>query len=155
MKKPGKIILAIVLALCLVFGAVLLIDYAVGEQKQKALTTGGSSCQLSVIRYSGLVDGKPAVLLSSPAAQGRKHGVIRIGLIEGQAGSYTIAWKYRYDVTGEEDAFSYSCLTELPNGEIGLLYEQNGSPQPLNMVTYRTYSMETLLGRQPQGPLRT
>lgn len=122
---------------------------------EEALTTGGSSCQLSVIRYSGLVDGKLAVLLSSPAAQGRKHGVIRIGLIEGQAGSYTIAWKYHYDVTGEEDAFSYSCLTELPNGEIGLLYEQNGSPQPLNMVTYRTYSMETLLGRQPQGPLRT
>ena len=44
MKKPGKIILAIVLALCLVFGAALLIDYAVGEQRQKALTTGGSSC---------------------------------------------------------------------------------------------------------------
>lgn len=119
-----------------------------GGRLEEALPTGGASCQLSAINYSGTVDGKPAVLLSAPMGQGRKHGVIHIVLIEKSGASYAISWKARFDVTGEEEAFSYSCLTELPNGEIGLLYERGGEPQPLNMVTYRSYSMAALLGRE-------
>lgn len=93
-------------------------------------TTYGT--QLSVINYSGTVDGKPAILLSSPnATNGRKNGKIWVGLIQetGQTGvdKYSIEWKYCYSVDGPQMGYSYSCLTELPSGEIGLLYEKYDS----------------------------
>lgn len=118
------------------------------------ISTTSYGTQLSVINYSGLIDGEPAILLSSPnATNGRKNGKIWIGLIEetGEAGvqKYTIDWKYCYSVDAAQIGYSYSCLTELPNGGIGLLYEKydSWSRNELhlkNILKYETFTIDEL-----------
>lgn len=84
-------------------------------------------CQLSVMNYSGLIDGKPAVIFSNPDATNRSNGTVKIGLIEenGQYENgrtrYDFNWKYKQ--TAKDGSFAYSCLTEMPNGNVGLYYE--------------------------------
>lgn len=116
-------------------------------------TTYGT--QLSVINYSQLIDGKPAIILSAPnATNGRKNGKIWVGLINdtGNTGTdkYSIDWKYSYSVDGPLMGYSYSCLTELPNGEIGLLYEKydSWSRDELhlkNILKYETFTINELI----------
>ncbi|MGL5380934.1 sialidase domain-containing protein [Clostridium sp.] len=84
-------------------------------------------CQMSVINYSQDIDGKPALIFSNPNASNRTNGTVRIGLIEedGQYENgrtkYNIDWKYSQVI--KEGYYSYSCLTEMPNGNIGVYYE--------------------------------
>ena len=87
--------------------------------------------QLSVINCSATVNGQPVILMSTPdSTSGRNTGVIRVGLIQdtGLPGAqrYTIDWAYTKRVDGDL-GFSYSCLAELPAGEIGLFYENYDS----------------------------
>ena len=96
------------------------------------IATTGYGTQLSVINYSQPVDGKPAILLSAPnATNGRKNGKIWIGLISetGNSGKdkYSVDWKYCYSVDTPQMGYSYSCLTELQDGDIVLLYEKYDS----------------------------
>lgn len=110
--------------------------------------------QLSVINYSKLVDGKPAILMSTPTSpSGRRGGTILVGLIEdtGAAGAnkYNISWAYRYAVDLPTYGFSYSCMTELPDGRVGILYEKydSWSRDELhlkNIMRYETYTIEEL-----------
>ena len=112
---------------------------------------GGSGCQLSAIRYGGCIDGKPAVLVSAPAGPGRKHGMVHIGLIdrkEGAAAPYTFAWNYHIAITGPEQSFAYSCLTQLPDDRIGILYEEIDQAQSVDTTRFEAISMETLLAEK-------
>ncbi|MPQ43486.1 sialidase domain-containing protein [Clostridium tarantellae] len=108
-------------------------------------------CQLSVINYSNKVDGKDAIIFANPDATSRSNGSIKVGLIS-ESGTYSngqpkysIEWKYNKVI--KEGYFAYSCLTELPNGNIGLFYE--GTPN-LNMsyiavdLEYMKYNFETM-----------
>lgn len=114
----------------------------------RLLLASGSGCQLSVINYDGYIDGKRAVILSAPVESSRRHGVIRIGLIdeEIQEGKEypEIDWKYQFDVTKPGVYFAYSCLTQLPNGDLGILYEQGNTKQFLDKIRYHTYSVSKL-----------
>ncbi len=123
------------------------------------LTQPGWGSQLSVIRYGGLVEGKPAIILSSPAGVGsyRKDGRIKIGLITdtGNTGveKYDIQWKYDYSVDATNVGYSYSCLTELPNQNIGVLYEKYDSYNPAelqtqNVMKYEELSFSDLMGEE-------
>ncbi|WP_288221522.1 sialidase domain-containing protein [uncultured Clostridium sp.] len=113
--------------------------------------------QLSVINYSGLIDGKEAIILSAPdSTSARGNGKIWIGLINDTGNSgvnkYTVEWKYCYSVDSANMGYSYSCLTELPNGDIGLLYEKydSWSRNELhlkNILKYETFSINEL--KQP------
>lgn len=113
--------------------------------------------QLSVINYSGLIDGKEAIILSAPdSSSARRNGKIWIGLINDTGASginkYSIEWKYCYSVDSSNMGYSYSCLTELPNGDIGLLYEKydSWSRNELhlkNILKYETFSINEL--KQP------
>lgn len=118
---------------------------------------GGSGCQISAINYSKTVDGKPALLVAAPGGSGRANGVIYVGLIEEHSGTtgmgkYTVDWKYKYAVNGvnaDEGVganYSYSCLTELEDGRIALLYEvdTNDNTIPGASIGYQTYRMEEL-----------
>lgn len=124
---------------------------------------GGNGCQISVINYSTLIDGKPALVLSSPYTPGggtpnRVDGAIRIGLIEEHdgvvgMGKYTVNWKYHYNVNGThgpegiQTSFAYSCLTELKNGDIAVLYEEDlGAPIIGETIPYKTYTLDRLMG---------
>lgn len=109
---------------------------------------GGSGCQLSAIRYEGRVDGKAAVIVSAPAGPGREHGVLHIGLLSENGGAgqpYAFDWKYHFDLTGPAAAFAYSCLTQLPDGKIGVLYEAIDQAQSVDSIRFQAFSMETLL----------
>ena len=108
--------------------------------------TSGSGCQVSAINYAGKIDGKDAVLLSAPAGESRTNGYIYVGLIQEDAGGrpYEIVWTYKMEVTGSDTYFAYSCLTQLADGRIGLLYEQANTPQTIDTTVFETYTMGEL-----------
>lgn len=97
---------------------------------------------ISAINYEGLIDGKKALILSAPEGSGRNNGIIRIGLINEPTeshGEYTIDWKYKYAVN--KGGFVYSSLTQLPNGKIALLWENDPNTKP---AIYTEYTLEEL-----------
>lgn len=123
------------------------------------MTQPGWGSQLSVIRYGGLIEGKPALILSTPAGVGsyRRDGRVKIGLITdtGKEGSekYTVDWKYDYSVDSRNAGFAYSCLTELPNHQIGLIYEKYDSYNPAELhsqdiMKYEELSLSNLMGKE-------
>lgn len=121
------------------------VNYGTFKEDPQLAYCGNS--MVSVINYSQMIDGRPALILSCPEhRENRKDGIIRIGLINENTDpsaeeKYTVEWKYRYEVNRDE--FIYSCLTELPNGDIGLLYETHvDNVAPLN---YAEYKLEDLL----------
>ena len=40
---------------------------------------------------------------------------------------YDIEWKYCYSVDDDKYGFSYSCLSEMPDGQVGIFYEKYDS----------------------------
>jgi iduronate 2-sulfatase len=77
-------------------------------------------CQGTILRYSDPLDGKRSrILFANPASQsGRQNGMIRLSYDEGKT------WPVGKVVC--PGSFAYSCLTVLPDGAIGLLYERDG-----------------------------
>ena len=126
-----------------------------GEREMlDGMTATSYGTQVSVINYSSLIDGKQAIILSAPnSTSGRRDGKIRIGLITdtGKSGydKYSIDWKYCYSVDTPQSGYSYSCLTELPNGNIGVLYEKYDSWSRTelhlkNILSYEEYEVSEL-----------
>jgi sialidase-1 len=125
------------------------------EQAVSGVSTTSYGTQLSVIRYSGTIDGKQAIIMSTPnSSSGRNTGVIKIGLITDTGVSgvnrYSVDWKYSYEIDGSV-GYSYSCLAELPNGQIGLLYEKYDSwartqLHMKNVLPFETYTIDQLTG---------
>lgn len=82
--------------------------------------------QLSVIKYSQLINGKSAVILSTPnSTKGRRHGQTWLGYIN--ENDNIIDWNNEYDIDYPRYGYSYSALTKLSNHKIGLLYEKYDS----------------------------
>ncbi len=119
------------------------------------VSTTSYGTQMSVLRYSGLVDGKPAIIMSTPnSTSGRNTGVLRVGLITDTGAEgvnrYTIDWAYTYTIDGSV-GYSYSCLAELPDGKIGLLYEKydswsRGQLHMKNVLPFEAYTISQLVG---------
>lgn len=82
-----------------------------------------TGCQISALKYSKLIDGKPAILLSCPTGGSRANGKVYVGLVGEDGG---IEWKYSHEVPGAKGRFAYSCLTERTDGSIDLLWEGEG-----------------------------
>ena len=123
------------------------------------MTQPGWGSQLSVICYGGLIEGKPALIMSTPAGVGnyRRDGRVKIGLITdtGKEGSekYKIDWTYDYSVDSKNAGFAYSCLSELPNHQIGLMYEKYDSYNPAELhsqdiMKYEELSLSELMGKE-------
>lgn len=123
------------------------------------MTQPGWGSQLSVIRYGGLIEGKPALIMSTPAGveNYRRDGRVKIGLITdtGKEGSekYKIDWTYDYSVDSKNAGFAYSCLSELPNHQIGLMYEKYDSYNPAELhsqdiMKYEELSLSELMGKE-------
>jgi Neuraminidase (sialidase) len=73
----------------------------------------------SFINTSRIIDGKRVVLGAYPSNfLDRADGVIRVGLVNEDN---EIQWISTYNVT--DGFYAYSCLTELSDGNIALLYE--------------------------------
>ncbi len=83
------------------------------------------NCMCSFINTSKVIDGKPVVLGSFASNNtARAAGVIKVGLVNSDN---SISWISTYTLTGPTEFFAYSCMTELSDGNFGILYEDEGS----------------------------
>ncbi|MBQ7294993.1 MAG: exo-alpha-sialidase [Clostridia bacterium] len=82
------------------------------------------NCMCSFINTSKTIGGKKVILgsfASNPAS--RADGVIKVGLVNANK---TIDWVSTYKLT-QGSFFAYSCMTELADGNFGILYEDEAS----------------------------
>ncbi len=81
------------------------------------------NCMVSFINYSKQINGKNVLIASYPSdPDERADGVVRVGLIEADN---SVNWISLYHVN--DGFFAYSCLTELDDGNIGYLYEDEAA----------------------------
>lgn len=115
------------------------VDYSNGTWGS-VVNTGqvtNSNCQISAITYSKTVDEKQVILVSCPTgpneagsdqsgASYRENGKIFVGLVNSDK---TITWQNNAKISVQSEnsteSFMYSCLTELSDGSIAILYEDN------------------------------
>ncbi len=112
----------------------------------------GKDVMISVINYKKKLP-NPArnnkmddvLLASMPGGEGRTNGVIRIGFIQKKEEGYVVDWQFCYPING--GFFAYSCLTELEDGRISLLYEGNNTNEEVSygVLTYCEYSIEEIM----------
>jgi len=91
-------------------------------------------CQGNIIRYTSMLDGadKDRILFSNPGNTGsRVDGTLRISYDEGQTWAYSKLYQ-----AGDSN---YSCITILPDGKIGVLYEVNHS-----LLRFKRFSLDDL-----------
>lgn len=88
-------------------------------------------CQLSVVRYPELVDGKEIVVLSNPGGSGRNNGTLRIGEI--QEDDSVIWTSTKMFCPGN---YAYSCLTVMADGSLALAYEHE------NTIKFTSFNLE-------------
>lgn len=110
-------------------------SYAAAKLRKTAVSTDGGvtwsaledaaaliepQCQGTILRYTDPLDGrKSRILFANPATQaGRTNGTIRLSYDEGK--TWPIA------KTFYRGGYAYSCLTALPGGTIGCLFERDG-----------------------------
>lgn len=84
-----------------------------------------ANTQISALAYSKKVEGKQVILVSCPTNSeatgnptGRSIGKIYAGLVKKDG---SMKWTSAYQVT--DGPYAYSCMAELKDGSIGLLYE--------------------------------
>ena len=93
------------------------------ERKDMGITYN-LRCQLTAITYPQKIDGKTAILFAAPSSTGsRSAGKIFVGLVQNDG---SLKWTYEYSINGSA-YYAYSCLTVLPDGTVGLLYENGGT----------------------------
>ena len=91
------------------------------------------SCMASILRYTDPADGaKSRILFSGPQSTKRDHGTVFLSYDEGKT------WPVRRELRAE--AFAYSCLTKLPDGTIGCLYEADG----MSKVVFARFTLDWL-----------
>ena len=107
------------------------------------------NCQLSAVMYPYLIDGKRAILVSSPSStEGRKTGAIFTLLLNDDN---TVSTEYaKKTITAEGATFAYSCLTVLKDGRVADLYETDACD-----FTYKVFDIETLTGMDVDVPTTT
>ncbi len=107
-----------------------------------------SNTQLSAIKYSKKMDSCEVILVSCAAGKGtegsdsckvedRTHGKVFVFFVNDKNKMYV---KKSHDITADDEFFAYSCLTELSDGSIGLLYEKEST-----VIDFIVLGMEALL----------
>lgn len=82
-----------------------------------------SGCNISAIMYSKEIDGKDAILVACPSkTSAREDGRIFVFLVD-ETNSMTLEYTFHVN----EGTYCYSCLTELNDGRVGLLWEYQGA----------------------------
>lgn len=102
---------------------------------------GTKNCMVSFIDAGCELDGKPVILGSmGGAVSSRADGVVRVGLL---GANNRIDWISTYHVN--DGFYAYSCLTRLPDGGFGLLYED--APARISYLTLDLRPDGTLTAR--------
>ncbi len=93
-------------------------------------------CQASILRYSGLrANERNIILFSNPASTKREKLTVRASFDDGKT------WPAANLLHGGPAA--YSCLTVLPGGTIGCLYER-GTDSPYETITFARFPLDWL-----------
>ena len=97
-------------------------------------------CQASFLRYSWPGEGgKNLLLFSNPASKrGRHHMTVRLSYDEGRT------WPVSRLV--HQGSSAYSCLTVLPDGRIGMLYERDAYKK----IAFTAFTLDWLRGGKDQ-----
>ncbi|VTR99890.1 sialidase family protein [Tuwongella immobilis] len=101
------------------------------------------SCMASILRLAPATpNALPELIYSGPQSTKRERGTVFLSRDDGQT------WPIRRVLV--PGAFAYSCLTQLPDGQIGCLYEADGTQR----VMWARFSREWLLANEPTPPSR-
>lgn len=105
-----------------------------------------SDCQLSALRYRGLIDGRQAIVVSTAVSytSDRMDGHLYAGLLNSDG---SIEWRHAYPIVPKGTAYGYSAITELPNGSIAALYENGTGAEQFVVVP-----MKKLLSTRMTSP---
>lgn len=79
-----------------------------------------STCNVTAIKYSKKIDGKEAILVGMPGGSGRANGKIFTFLVNEDK---SLTLKSTFSVPNSASCYAYSCMSELSDGTIGLLWE--------------------------------
>lgn len=101
-------------------------EYTMGSEVKESSVSVNSNCNLSVLSYSQKIDGKQLLFVSCPTS-GRAAGKIFAFLVDDTQENNPLILYHSFTVPGGESGFVYSCLTELEDGRIGMLWEPNHS----------------------------
>lgn len=82
-----------------------------------------STCNVTAISYSKKINGKQAILVGCPTGGARAKGKIFIFLVEPEDNTMTLFSEFA--VPDAEGGYVYSCLTEMEDGTVALLWEPN------------------------------
>jgi len=99
------------------------------------------TCQASLLRFSWPeTNGRSRILFANPASRSRSRMTVRASYDEGRT------WPISRLIDGGSSA--YSCLSVLPDGRIGLLYESGGYKR----ITFAAFDLDWLtMGRDEPG----
>lgn len=90
-----------------------------------------ADCMVSFINYNKKINGKDAIIASYASnLDGRADGVVRVGLINSDN---SVSWGSVYHLN--QGFFAYSCLTVLPDGNVGVLGEHKASEIVYTVLT--------------------
>lgn len=87
--------------------------------------------QMSVIKYSKRLNGKEYLVFANPHSSKRRNGKVWLGEVQDDG---SIEWKYETTIEPNENGYAYNSLTELPNGDIGLFYEDRAGADHMQFV---------------------
>ena len=134
------------------------VDYSWTSGWGSAVNTGiatNSNTQISAISYSKTVGGKQVILVSCPtgpneagssssSANNRLNGKIFVGIVnEDKSISWPDSAKISVPSVNSSNQFMYSCLTELSNGKVAILYEdyQSNWGDGYYTMSFATYDL--------------
>ena len=84
---------------------------------------GTKNCMVSFLNYSRKINGRDVIVSSSGGSlSGRADGVVRTFAVD-EGGDMTLLSEYHVN----DGFYAYSCLTELSDGRLALLYEDEAS----------------------------
>jgi formylglycine-generating enzyme required for sulfatase activity len=106
----------------------------------------GPRCLASTVRYSWPEEGRSRVLFANPADEKNRINVtVRLSYDEGKS------WPVAKQIFAGPTA--YSCLAQLPNGDIGLLYER-GDRHRYEKMTFSRFTLDWLTDGKDEGEVK-
>ncbi len=102
-----------------------------------------STCNVTAIRYSEEVNGKIAVIVGCPSNGGsRADGSLFTFLVD-ENNDMELYYEYEFN----KGYYAYSCMSELTNGNIGLLWEDSWGGNYDGTIRYDEVDIDLALGK--------
>lgn len=123
-------------------------------------TSGGVNSQVSALLLTDPVvspqtgTAVPAFVVTTAMSSSRVNGVAHLGLVHADgtypdgAAKFRIEWVNQHQLTGANERFAYSSMTQLGDGRVGMLYETSPSSswaEGLQAMYYREIEVDELL----------